>query len=309
MYEWLLSLTDWGTQVILWVQGFRSAFLDGLFAGASMLGTPDAYLVLLPLIYWSVDRAAGVGLSYVILLSAWLNGALKAMFAIPRPSDPRIVRLDTVTDTTFPSGHAQNGVVTWGYLAAWVRKPIAWVLAVVLILLIGASRVYLGVHYPQDVLAGYVLGALFLAGFFLVQKPISRLVARLPFAGQVVLAILSAALLLLLSPAAFLQSDDGMGPAVYAGAILGLNLGVLLERRYVRFSSAGGWAARAGRFVAGLILVAICYLGPRQVLAALAPAVVHLPAVRFLRYLLVGLAVSWLAPWGFVAVGLAEREK
>ena len=57
-----------------------------------------------------------------------------------------------------PSGHAQNGLVVWGGLAAWARRPWVWTLAVLIIVLLGLSRVYLGVHYPSDVAAGAALG-------------------------------------------------------------------------------------------------------------------------------------------------------
>ena len=56
-----------------------------------------------------------------------------------------------------PSGHAQNAVVVWGMLALWIRKTWAWIAGVIIILLIGLSRIYLGVHFPTDVLGGWRL--------------------------------------------------------------------------------------------------------------------------------------------------------
>ncbi|MGW8251888.1 MAG: phosphatase PAP2 family protein, partial [Anaerolineales bacterium] len=68
------------------------------------------------------------------------------------------------TETTFgiPSGHAQNSIVVWGSMAASIGKRWVWAAAIVLSLLIGLSRIYLGVHFTIDVLAGWLVGALLL---------------------------------------------------------------------------------------------------------------------------------------------------
>lgn len=309
MQSWLLSLTDWGTGVILWIQGFRMPWLDVLCRALSGLGTTYAYLVLLPLVYWCFDRLAGVGLAYVVLLSGWLNAGLKAFFAIPRPSDPRIVRLEEISDPSFPSGHAQNAVAVWGYLAGRARRAGFWLLAVLLILGIGFSRLYLGVHYPQDVLAGWMVGAVFLLAFVTAEKYVTRLAGPLTMGAQLVLALVVPALLWLGSWALGMPEGQGdVSPAVVAGALLGLNLGVVLERRFVRFSPAGPALQRAGRFLLGLALVFAFYLGPRWAAQQIMPAAYESAPVRLVRYFLVALVVSWIGPWLFVKVGLARRQ-
>lgn len=309
MQSWLLSLTDWGTDVLLWIQGFRTPWLDVFFKALSGLGTTYAYLVLLPLVYWCFDRLAGIGLAYVVLLSGWLNAGLKALFAVPRPSDPRIVRLEEISDPSFPSGHAQNAVAVWGYLAGRARRAGFWLLAVLLILGIGFSRLYLGVHYPQDVLAGYLVGAVFLLAFIIAEKYLARLAGPLTVGAQLVLALGVPALLWLGSWALGMPEGQGdVSPAVVAGAVLGLNLGVVLERRFVRFSPAGPALQRAGRFLLGLALVFAFYLGPRWAAQQIMPAAYESAPVRLMRYFLVALVVSWIGPWLFVKVGLARRQ-
>ncbi|MBC7240943.1 MAG: phosphatase PAP2 family protein [Anaerolineae bacterium] len=309
MQSWLFSLTGWGTEVILWIQGFRTPWLDVLFKALSGLGTTYAYLALLPLVYWCFDRLAGIGLAYVVLLSGWLNAGLKALFAIPRPSDPRIMRLEEIGDPSFPSGHAQNAMAVWGYLAGRARRAGFWVLAVLLILGIGFSRLYLGVHYPQDVLAGYLVGALFLLAFALAEKYLTRLVGPLTVGAQVVLALAVPALLWLGSWALGMPEGQGdVSPAVVAGALFGLNLGIVLEGRLVRFSPAGPALQRAGRFLLGLVLVFAFYLGPRWLAQQILPTAYESAPVRLARYFLVALVVSWIGPWLFVKVGLARRR-
>jgi membrane-associated phospholipid phosphatase len=309
MQSWLVSLTGWGTEVIRWIQGFRTPWLDVLFKAVSGLGTTYAYLVLLPLVYWCFDRLAGIGLAYVVLLSGWLNAGLKNLFAIPRPSDPRIMRLEEIGDPSFPSGHAQNAMAVWGYLAGRARRAGFWVLAALLILGIGFSRLYLGVHYPQDVLAGYLVGALFLLVFAPAEKYLTRLVGPLTMGAQMVLALAVPALVWLGSWALGMPEGQGdVSPAVVAGALFGLNLGIVLEGRFVRVSPAGPALQRAGRFLLGLLLVFAFYLGPRWLAQQVLPAAYESAPVRLARYFLVALVVSWIGPWLFVKVGLARRR-
>ncbi|MGQ9665719.1 MAG: phosphatase PAP2 family protein [Anaerolineae bacterium] len=310
MHSWLLSLSGWGTEVILRIQQFRAPWLDVLFKALSGLGTTYAYLVLLPLVYWCADRVAGIGLAYLVLLSGWLNAGLKAFFSVPRPSDPRIVRLEELSDPSFPSGHAQNAAAVWGYLAGKARRAGFWVFAVLLILGIGFSRLYLGVHYPQDVLAGYLVGGLFLVLFvFVGEKYLVPIVGPMTVGAQMVLAVALPALLLFGSWAMGWPEGQGdVSPAVVAGALLGLNLGIVLERRFVRFSPAGPAFQRAARFLVGVILVFAVYLGLRWLAQQILPAVYESAPVRLVRYFLVALVIGWIGPWLFVKVGLARRQ-
>lgn len=108
----------------------------------------------------------------VLLGSIILNNALKFLFHRERPGLPHLVE---VSGLSFPSGHAMVSFSFYGLLAylAWVNmtgrvsKLMATVLLILLILTIGASRIYLGVHYPSDVLAGFAAGSFWLVACIL----------------------------------------------------------------------------------------------------------------------------------------------
>jgi membrane-associated phospholipid phosphatase len=307
MGDWLASLVPWGTEVIVWVQSLSNPWLDALAIFFTTLGYEEFYLLVLPLIYWCIHREIGVSVSYVSLLSAWLNSVIKYLFRIPRPSDPRIRVLWPADQPSFPSGHAQNAVVNWGYLDYRFRKPALWLVASTAILGIGLSRIVVGVHFPQDVIGGWLIGLVWLLVFVLVEPTVSRWVGQQRPAAQALLAIGMPMLLVFLHPA----DTEGRYPAPEAltamGALAGLGLGVIMERVWVCFQVSGVWWRRVLRYLLGMVVVGLLYAVPRLLM----PNDLALESearLRFVRYALVGWAVSWLAPWLFVRLRLAERE-
>ncbi|PIZ43905.1 phosphatase PAP2 family protein [candidate division WWE3 bacterium CG_4_10_14_0_2_um_filter_42_8] len=114
---------------------------------------------------------------FTLLTGVTLNLLLKLIFRVPRPD---ISPLEIATIYSFPSGHAMNSTVFYGSVAFLLfhftrHKKLAVVvtiLASVLILLVGASRIYLGVHYPSDVLASYLVGLLWLLICILFERTV-----------------------------------------------------------------------------------------------------------------------------------------
>jgi membrane-associated phospholipid phosphatase len=299
MHEFLMLLIPWGTEAILWVQSFSHPFLDGLFTAATFLGEEEFYLVFLPLIYWCFNKRVGIRLAYAFLLSSYLNLFLKDLFGIPRPDDPRIRFLQSETTPSFPSGHAQGAVVTWGYLASQWANRAFWVVAIVLIVLNSFSRVYLGVHFPQDLVGGITIGVLYLLAFNWVTARWEGALARFSLAAKSILAVLLPIALLVVHP-----SKDA---AMTMGALAGMGLGFSLEGRFVSFSADGLWWRRVLRFLVGLILVGVFYVGLKAVFPAEVSPSIAL-AWRAIRYGVVGVVGTFVAPWIFVRTALAEAK-
>ncbi len=156
---------------IRWIQSFSSPFLDVLFQIITVLGEE---LVLVPAAvawFWLCDQDEGKNLGFTLLFSVGCNNILKGIFRFPRPiGQPgvRTLRPQTATGTSFPSGHSQSAA-TFGFFVARKRKGGWYLLATTLSLAVGLSRLYLGVHYPKDVVAGIAAGILcvYLTGFLL----------------------------------------------------------------------------------------------------------------------------------------------
>jgi len=199
-------ILNWGILTIKWVQSFRSDFLDVYFKFFSFLGGGLSYIILIALIWWLFRQSLGLRLLNVLIFSSILNIILKNYFQLPRPFlvNDQIAQLSNPGGYSLPSGHAQAAVVFWITLAFFFNKKWAWIASAYLILSIGLSRIYLAVHYPSDILAGYLIGACFLFLFHLLGPKLNKKWGELDFKFQ------SAFLLLTPFLVGFFYTDKGV---------------------------------------------------------------------------------------------------
>ncbi len=152
-------------EIILALQSAAHPMLDSVALALTNLGSEEAYIALLLIGYVAVDarsvRIVGLGL----LGSFYLNQLLKEAFDTVRPyvEHPELLRSEgayrTAPGPAFPSGHAQSATTFWGLAAVLGRRGWLTALALAMIATIGATRVYLGVHWPLDVVGGTLIGA------------------------------------------------------------------------------------------------------------------------------------------------------
>jgi hypothetical protein len=268
------------------------------------------------------------------MVSGATNSILKLAFQGPRPYwyDERVVAHTTESSFGVPSGHSQNGVVFWGTIAAWIGRPWAWITAIAIVFLIGLSRMYLGVHFPHDVLVGWAVGALLLWAFTHWEAPALAAIKRRSFVEQILIALaVSLALILIAALVRFslqgwqvpeswqqlaAQADpdaDPIDPLALAGVIsnaavfFGLATGAIILQAGKGFVATGPLWQRAARFLLGIVGVLAIWAG----LDAVFPGGESLLAyvLRYLRYSLVGLWISALAPLIFIRLRLAAPER
>ncbi|GGJ26239.1 phosphatase PAP2 family protein [Deinococcus roseus] len=229
----------------------------------TQLGNDMAFIALLALYYWLVSPAGGRQLGVWFGLSLLVNTVIKDSLGTQRPYDLKAgiaseAAMKTGTGPGFPSGHAQMSATLWWIAAAQVRKSWFWVLASVLVVLIGLSRIVLGVHFPADVMGGLILGALFVMTAAFVQVPGLNMLARV-LTGVIGLVL------------AYLLPDLALSIAVLAGSLI-------CSGKYHVPRTAGHKLATA---LVGLLLVAIVYIGPKVVLS---DDMEHSGIGEFLRY-------------------------
>jgi len=291
------GIEDWGIGVILWLQQFSPA-LDLPFRAFTGLGTEVFFVLFLPLLYWCLDRRIGARLAVIFLLSSIVNAAAKEWAAQPRPFeyDPRVRQLSEATGGGLPSGHTQSAVVVWGYLASQYKRTWLWLLAALLVVFIPLSRLYLGVHFPQDLLAGYVLGVALLLPYIWLEPHTEIWLAKFSLFWQLAAALLVPALLLVL----FRAGDEAVITPI--AVLMGMGPGIALERRFVGFEPGGAWAKKALRLLLGICIIAALYLGAHAAFSGLEPELLS----RLVRYSVIGLFTTFGAPWLFVRLRLAE---
>jgi len=315
-------LISFGLSFIMAFQSMGT-WLEAPMKFFAFLGTPDFFVIFMPLVYWSIDAFAGA--------------SLNSYFKIPmHGSRPYWVSTDVralASETGFgiPSGHAQIGAGIWGLIAAYYRKAWAWLAAVLLILLIGLSRLYLGVHFPHDVLVGWMLGFLTLWAFLRLWEPVEARVKVMAFWYQIGLAfavslamVLLGVLLVFLSRNFVLPPEwianaaqagaDAPNPFVFsmdalvtsAGTLFGLCSGLAWMARHGGFNATGPLWKRVARYVVGLIGVLVFYAGLKAIFPSGDTLVPYI--FRYVRYTIVGFWVSGGAPWTFAKLKLSESN-
>ena len=223
-----------GYAVFQWIATWANPYCDVFFRAITDLGYHTFYYLVIAPLFWVVDRRRASVLILLILASGLLNTGAKLLVHTPRP-DPHLARVldfrpyDSGSNA-FPSGHAQNAVVFWIYVAWWVGRRWFYGLALPLIALISFSRLYLAVHFPIDIVGGLAIGT----AIMLLLPPIferwSQYEFRLSLVGS--LGLTGASVVLALA-----ASDHTL--AVIGGGLLGFMAGaVWLPQRPLLFRNA-----------------------------------------------------------------------
>ncbi|MGD0752078.1 MAG: phosphatase PAP2 family protein [Anaerolineales bacterium] len=318
------SILEFGVRLIVGLQGLGAwPILPMQFF--SFLGTEVFFLLALPILYWCVDSMLGLRVAVMLLIGTNINAAFKLAFHGPRPYwySPKVSALATETSFGVPSGHAQTAATIWGLLAAYLRKWWGWLVVVLLIFLIGLSRLYLGVHFPQDVLLGWLIGGLVLWLALRCWDPIFAWTKKL-HAGQQVLAAFLASLLLFLLPVLpflWLKVTNWQPPqdwamfasqtlslsdvATVAGLFFGMLVGVVWLAGQGGFQTKGLWWKLVLRYLLGVVGVFIIRYGLKFIFPSGENALAYF--FGYLRYMVIGFWVTGGAPWTFIRVKLAEK--
>ena len=300
--------------ILLALQDFRNgpgAVLAAFLAKMTWLCELNTVIVIMALLYWCVSKEYGT-----YLLMGWsgnrlVNGALKITFCAYRPwiRDARIVpygdAINTATGYSFPSGHTMNAATIFGGGA--VRKDLPGVLRIVLgllVLFVGFSRNFLGVHTPQDVLVGAVAGTLVmwltvkLMQWVTVHPEKDLMVVCIGVGIGILVAIYAA-----VKP--YPVDTDAAGKVLVEGAKMANDTfkgvsycvafltGWILERRFVRFSTDISMMKRMTRLTIGLLSYYVISL---ILIPVLKDSVSGVPGTVITCYLQI-FYVTFIFPW------------
>ncbi|MBN2551018.1 MAG: phosphatase PAP2 family protein [Anaerolineales bacterium] len=326
------AIIELGIAIILFLQGLGE-WLAGPLKLITMTGNEEFYLFFAPAIYWCFDAAIGMRVGLALMVSGITNSILKLAMQGPRPYwvDSRVIPYSYETSFGVPSGHSQNAVVVWGRLAAELRVRWFWAAAIILMILIGFSRMYLGVHFPHDVLLGWAFGALVLWALLALEKPVLAWLNKRPLTEQILYTLAASLAMILVGALIRLALDGWTVPAEWvklaeaapgskaieplalsglvsnAGAFFGLALGGLMIKAQGGFYAGGAAWKRLARFLVGLAGVFLLWFGLGEIFPrgeTLIPFI-----LRYLRYGLLGVWITGLAPMLFFRLKLADHTK
>lgn len=292
----------------------------------SFLGTEEFYMLVLPVLYWCISSALGMRVAVILMLSGGINDAFKLLFHGPRPYWISTDVQGFASETSFgiPSGHSQNAAAVWGIMAAWINKGWVWITAILIIFFIGISRLYLGVHFPHDVLSGWLIGLLLLWLTLRFWDPVTAWAKKQTLGRQIIAGFLASLCLLLLPVIAYAwtKSSGWQAPPEWAsyatqavsldgamtsgGTLFGLLAGAAFLARWGWFDEKGAWWKLVLRYLLGVAGV----LAIRYGLKFIFPEGETLLALslRYVRYAFIGFWVTGGAPWVFLKLKLAEKR-
>ena len=298
------------------LEKLRMPGLNELMLGITTLGEETAFLVIAMIMFWCVDKRRGYYVLSVAFLGIAVNQFLKLWFRIPRPwvIDEKFTILEQAREEasgySFPSGHTQNACGMLGALAyTEKRKWLGWT-CILLAILVGFSRMYIGVHTPADVLTSIAIAS----ALILVLRPLilGKREDILPWL-LLFLLLFSFGLLAFVEAHPFPEDVDAHNlesGVKNAYTLIGCSAGLLIvyvvDRRYLHFETKDCWWVQALKVLGGFVLVLAVKEGLRAPLEALCNG--HMIA-RAIRYCILVLCAGILWPMAFPYIRKLERKK
>ena len=261
-------------ELLYFFESIRIPGLNEIMLLITRLGEETAFLVAALIVFWCVDKRKGYYVMSVGFIGTMANQMMKLASRVPRPwvKDPNFTILEQAKEAadgySFPSGHSQSAVGTFGAIARFSKN--AWVkgICVAAAVLVPISRMYVGVHTPADVLVGSGMALILV---WLLEKPILRSTERcMPWVIGGMLA-LSLAYLLYVELWPFPQDMDphnmesGLKNAyTLLGCILGIAFVYPAEVKWVKFDTKAVWWAQLLKAILGLTVVLLVKEGLRE---------------------------------------------
>jgi membrane-associated phospholipid phosphatase len=320
------SLQAWGIQLIQSLQ-LLSPVLDPYMEFFTFLGKIEFYMLFITFLYWIVDTRLGYRVFMVLLSTDILGMAFKHLFRQPRPYWISDVKHMGHIETSYgiPSTHASDSLSVWAYLAYQVKRRWLWITAIAVILLISFSRMYLGVHFPHDIVGGWTIGLVVLFLFIKYEKGVSNwLNSRTSnyqigfgFAISIVFIITGLVVKVIIAPTndpdgwAHLSTEARSLTSYFtlAGAFFGAVAGYVLMKSAAQFQTEGSWPLKLGRYLIGIIGVFIAMYGLDALFGLIAADETVLGYI--LRYIRYGTTTFWAmfgAPWVFLKLNLSKQK-
>ena len=306
--------------LMLFFQNIETIFLDTTSEIITVFGESPIPLLITIFIYWCWDKKKGFVVVNSLMSAMMSMQILKAIFRIPRPfmKYPELIqgkRQQTATGFSFPSGHSTTASSFYGGLCYSFKQKWIRTLSIALIVLVPISRLYLGVHWPMDILVGTLIG---LVSAFALGRVFEKLY-RNEKAFMIYTILFALVTLLIALPLAIIMDVNTLNYATLAefkattlyraihnlmqnsAIAAGIFAGMALDRKTLKFVPAQSAKTRILSLVAGLLMLAVVAL-------ALTAIPVAKYTFEFLTLAFVGIWVTYLFPLIATKLKLMEKE-
>lgn len=258
------------------LESIRLPALNVVMQAITECGGEIAFMFAAILVFWCVNKRCGYYIFTVGFFGTILNQFLKLACRIPRPwvLDPNFTIVESAragaTGYSFPSGHTQNAVGTFGAIARFTKRRWAKILCIAAVILIPFSRMYLGVHTPKDVGVSFAVALILVFAFYPAFKT-DESQSRSMLYILAVIAVVTVGYLVYVLAYHFPSDIDMENLAsgtktayTMAGAVLGLFPVYLFDRYYLHFETKAPLLGQILKLVLGLAVV----IGVRSLLKA-----------------------------------------
>lgn len=277
--------------ILKYIQSISNPMLDCFFVILTMLGEDIFFIIIIGTIYWCFNKTLGYKLAFVYLTNRAINTIIKEVVKFPRPIGYEGIksnRVETAGGYSFPSGHTQQSTSLYTTLMKEFKKKWLYFIGVLGVFLVGFSRMYLGVHWPIDVIGGLTIGILWTIVVIKIFDW-SKDKANPIFLGVLVIPMIIC--LLFFQTATYYKA---------VGALIALWIGYIIEDKYINYVSKAIWWKQIMKLVIGflgLILIKVYF-------KKLLPLTIY---SDFLRYALMGFWMTVISPIIYRALYIEEN--
>lgn len=251
----LLLYNQFEMEIMEWFYRIGSPFLDLLFTLFTQLGGSIVIVGLIGITYWCINKEKGENIAYSVITAMCFNGLLKSTFSRKRPFQEdgksyldKKGKQSSASGSSFPSGHSQQAGGLYTSLIINFKKKWVLILCILAMIIVPISRLYLGVHWPSDVIIGLILG---IGISILCNFLINKFKEKKHLVYLITLAIFT--------PFMFLPNVEHDFARAY-GLLAGVIGGLIVENKYINFSNDVPIIKKLLRVLIGALIVGVAYL-------------------------------------------------
>lgn len=254
--------------ILKFFQSMRTPVLNVLFLILTISTEVPVIILFTAITYWCINKKYGQKLLFTLIPNIIINTGIKEFVKAPRPiglEGIESLRTHTATGYSFPSGHTQSATTFWTTLMIIFKKKWLYILGTIIIFGVGISRLYLGVHWPVDVIFGWIFGIVFTVIFAKLFDIVDE------SKNYKLLYFILVPFILFI----FIVKSESY--IKYLGLLLGLIIGYIIEDKFIKFKTINDYKREEDtnykennnknyivkcvyRFILGIITLGILYL-------------------------------------------------